>query len=117
MNTFDKFLYTQAVENLHAGVYKLRLRNESGVFECISNVAIDNPENKLKKLEEQRKKEEEEKKQREEEERRQKEEEERLNYVNKNLSDLKGDGKDEDKDRLANQNTVDPGCRLYVQHS
>ena len=61
MNTFDKFLYTQAVENLHAGVYKLRLRNESGVFECIANVAIDNPENKLKKLEELRKKEEEEK--------------------------------------------------------
>ena len=86
------------MESLHAGVYKLRLRNESGVFECIANVAIDNPENKLKKLEEQRKKEEKEKQQREEEERKQKEEEERLNYVNKNLSDIKVDGKDEDKD-------------------
>ena len=86
------------MESLHAGVYKLRLRNESGVFECIANVAIDNPENKLKKLEEQRKKEEKEKQQREEEERKQKEEEERLNYVNKNLSDVKVDGKDEDKD-------------------
>ena len=39
-----------------------------------------------------------EKQQREEEERKQKEEEERLNYVNKNLSDIKVDGKDEDKD-------------------
>ena len=86
------------MENLHAGVYKLRLRNESGVFECIANVAIDNPERKEKEKEKQRKKEEEERKQREEEERRQKEEEERLNYVNKNLSDLKVDGKDEDKD-------------------
>ena len=86
------------MENLHAGVYKLRLRNESGVFECIANVDIDNPERKEREKEKQRKKEEEEKKQREEEERRQKEEEERLNYVNKNLSDLKVDGKDEDKD-------------------
>ena len=79
----------------------MRLRNESGVFECISNVDIDGPpENKLKKLEEQKKKEKEEEEMRkqEEEEERRKEEEALLNCVNKNISELKSDGKEEDRD-------------------
>ena len=86
------------MENIHAGVYKLKLRNESGVFETIANVDIDGPlENKLKKLEEQKKKEEEENRLKEEEEERVRKENE-MNIVNKNLSDLKEDSKDEDKD-------------------
>ena len=79
----------------------MRLRNESGVFECISNVDIDGPiENKLKKLEEQKKKEKEEEENRrlEEEEIKRKEEEEALNIVNKSISELKSDGKEEDRD-------------------
>merc|ERR1712050_517488 len=33
----------KAVEHIHAGVYKLRLKNESGVFESVANVDIDGP--------------------------------------------------------------------------
>merc|ERR1711915_985745 len=53
----------KAVEDLHSGVYKLRLKNESGVFESAANVDIDGPpEKKARKLAEQKAKEEQEEK-------------------------------------------------------
>ena len=86
----------KAIEDLHAGVYKLRLKNESGVFESISTVDIDGPfEKKQKKLEEQKLKEEQAKQEMEEKERREKEE--LMNLRNKN--DLKPETeKEEDRD-------------------
>ena len=84
------------MEDNHGGVYKLRLKNESGVFESAANVDIDGPpEKKARKLAEQKAKEEQEQREKEENE---KLEEALQNFVNRKLSDVKGDGKDEDKD-------------------
>lgn len=41
----------KALEESHDGVYKLRLRNESGVFESISKVEIEGPPGRKKALE------------------------------------------------------------------
>ena len=38
------------MEEDHTGVYKLRLKNESGVFESAANVVIDGPPGKEKKV-------------------------------------------------------------------
>jgi ribosomal protein L12E/L44/L45/RPP1/RPP2 len=65
------------VEELHSGQYKLRLRNESGVFESVGRVHIEVPPGKKRKEEEEAKK----KKEQEEEEMRRKEEEERRKEV------------------------------------
>eukprot|EP00092_Neocalanus_flemingeri_P000855 GFUD01000912.1.p1 GENE.GFUD01000912.1~~GFUD01000912.1.p1 ORF type:complete len:2609 (-),score=679.76 GFUD01000912.1:80-7906(-) len=86
----------KAIEDIHGGVYKLRLKNESGVFESAGSVDIDGPpEKKAKKLAIQKAQEEKEQKEKEEKE---KDEENFQNYMNRKLSDIKGDIKDEDKD-------------------
>ena len=41
----------KALEESHDGVYKLRLRNESGVFESISKVEIEGAPGRKKALE------------------------------------------------------------------
>jgi len=86
----------KAIEDIHGGLYKLRLKNESGVFESVANVDIDGPpEKKARKLAEQKAKQEEEERLREEKE---KMNEDFKNFINRKLSDVKDNGKDEDKD-------------------
>jgi len=86
----------KAIDDIHGGVYKLRLKNESGVFESVANVGIDwPPEKKARKMAEQKEKEEQEQKDKEE---KQKMEEAFKTFINRKLSDVKEDGKDEDKD-------------------
>ena len=109
-------LTLQVLEGLHDGMYKLRLRNESGVFEAVANVKIDGEfgrrrkeeeEKKVrlaKELQEQKEREKIEKAMREERERveREMQELERLNFarnsLNRKLSQLTNESKDEDKD-------------------
>ena len=47
-------LNSQALEGQHDGLYKLRLKNESGVFEAVANVKIDGDVGRRKKEEEER---------------------------------------------------------------
>merc|ERR1719458_433710 len=100
----------KALEGQHDGLYKLRLKNESGVFEAVANVKIDGDVGRRKKEEEEKKarlaKEQQEQEEREKVENAMKDERERvekemqelerLNFVNnRKLSML---SKDEDKD-------------------
>jgi hypothetical protein len=66
-------LPSQALEDLHSGLYKLRLRNEAGVFESVSRVHIEGPPGRKQQAAEAKRKEEEEKRRLQEEEERKKE--------------------------------------------
>jgi hypothetical protein len=58
---------------MHSGLYKLRLRNEAGVFESVSRVHIEGPPGRKQQAAEAKRKEEEEKRRLQEEEERKKE--------------------------------------------